>query len=58
MGEQVKGSKGNGTERIEATKIKWIRLNPDSKLVFSTSSTSHSRKQRIIYYSQKSFTND
>ena len=55
MGEQGKGSKGSVSSRKATTKIKWIRLNSNSNLVFSTSD---SRKERVIYYTQKGFTSD
>ncbi len=55
MGEQGKGSKGSVSSRKATTKIKWIRLNSNSNLVFSTSD---SRKERVIYYTQKGFTSE
>ncbi|MFC7786731.1 MULTISPECIES: hypothetical protein [unclassified Rossellomorea] len=58
MGDSNKGRKIHATYIEGKTpsltgKVKWIRLKAESNLVFSTK---HNGKQRVIYYSQNSFT--
>jgi hypothetical protein len=58
MGDQNKGRKISviGVTKPSLTgKVKWIRLRAESNLVFSTKNTG---KQRVIYYSQNSFTSE
>jgi hypothetical protein len=43
------------TESNLTGKVKWIRLKSESNLVFSTKNYG---KQRVIYYSQNSFTSE
>ncbi|MGD6959189.1 hypothetical protein ACQCWA_16130 [Rossellomorea aquimaris] len=60
MGDQNKGRKNNVIHKGETNsslmgKVKWIPLRSESNLVFSTK---HNGKQRVIYYSQNSFTSE
>ncbi|RBP04751.1 hypothetical protein [Rossellomorea aquimaris] len=58
MGDQNKGRKISviGDTKSSLTgKVKWIPLRQESTLVFSTKNNG---KQRVIYYSQNSFTSE
>ncbi|MGM0853899.1 MAG: hypothetical protein ACQEWI_15030 [Bacillota bacterium] len=60
MEDQNKGRKIHvtymgGTKPSLTEKVKWIPLRSESNLVFSTKNNG---KQRVIYYSQNSFTNE
>jgi hypothetical protein len=58
MGDQNKGRKISviGVTKPSLTgKVKWIRLSSESNLVFCTKNNG---KQRVIYYSQNSFTSE
>lgn len=58
MGDQNKGRKISviGVTKPDLTgKVKWVPLRKESNLVFSTKNNG---KQRVIYYSQNSFTGE
>lgn len=58
MGDQNKGKKisviGDTKTGLKG-KVKWIPLRSETNLVFSTKNNG---KQRVIYYSQNSFTSE
>lgn len=58
MGDQNKGRKICIKEETKPSftgEVRWIRLRPESKLVLSTKNNG---KQRVIYYSQNSFSSE